>query len=214
MHLTSIDIFFAVVIYTLFIFMCRGTSTDNKMSPFRESYSKLYELRSLAPNVPMIALTPTATKLTRDTILSLLNMESAVEIKESPNKLNVAYVVHNMDKDTELEFYFDWLTDELKESQEKTERTIVYCQTIKQCGILYATIKALLGEYIFTGNESNNVVVEMLHSCTPAANKQNILESFQSENGTIRLLIATIAFGMGVDCRGVHRVIHFGPSKM
>ena len=53
----------------------------------------------------------------------------------------------------------------------------------------------------------------MLHSCTPEANKHNILESFQSDNGTVRLLIATIAFGMGVDCRGVHRVIHSGPSK-
>lgn len=51
------------------------------MAAFRECYSKLYELRSLAPNVPMVALTATATKLTGDTILSLLNMENVVEIK-------------------------------------------------------------------------------------------------------------------------------------
>ena len=93
------------------------------MAAFRECYSKLYELRSLAPNVPMVALTASATKLTRDTILSLLNMANVVEIKESPNKLNVAYVVQYMDKDTELEFYFSWLTDELKRSQEKTEQS-------------------------------------------------------------------------------------------
>ena len=36
------------------------------------------------------------------------------------------------------------------------------------------------------------------------ANKEKILLSFQSINGTIRLLIATIVFGMGVDCKGVH----------
>ena len=35
-------------------------------------------------------------------------------------------------------------------------------------------------------------------------NKEKILLSFQSINGTIRLLIATIVFGMGVDCKGVH----------
>ena len=140
-------------------------------------------------------------------------MENTVEIRESPNKLNVAYVVQYMDKDTELEFYFGWLTDELKQNQEKTERTIIYCQTIRQCGILYATIKALLRTYMNIGDDSKNVLVEMLHSCTPVANKQNILKSFQSHNGTIRLLIATIAFGMGIDCQGVHRVIHFGPSK-
>ena len=63
---------------------------------------------------------------------------------------------------------------------------------------------------MYAGN-NENVLVEMLHSCTPAAN--NILPSFQLENGTIRLLIATTAFGMGVDCKGVHRIVHFGPSK-
>ena len=31
--------------------------------------------------------------------------------------------------------------------------------------------------------------------------------------GTIQLLIGTIAFGMGVNCKGVHRVIHYGPAK-
>ena len=66
---------------------------------------------------------------------------------------------------------------------------------------------------MFAGNDSKHVLVEMLHSCTPKANKHNILESFPSDNGTIRLLIATLAFGIGVDCRVVHRVIHFGPSK-
>lgn len=66
---------------------------------------------------------------------------------------------------------------------------------------------------MFIGNDLNHVLVEMLHSCTPEANKHNILESFQSDHGTICLLIAMEAFGMGVDCEGVHRVIHFGHSK-
>ena len=100
--------------------------------------------------------------------------------------------------------------DELKQSREKTERTIIYCQTVRQCSFLYATLKAPLGEYMFIGNDSKHVLVEMLHSCTPKANEHNILESFPSDNGTIRLLhvITTIAFGIGIDCRGLHRVIH------
>ena len=53
----------------------------------------------------------------------------------------------------------------------------------------------------------------MLHSCSPEANENFILESFQQEHGAVRLLIATIAFGMGVDCKGVKRIIHYGPSK-
>ena len=68
---------------------------------------------------------------------------------------------------------------------------------------------------IFSGSDEDpsNALVEMLHSCTPPANKEKILLSFQTITGTIRLLIATIAFGTGVDWKGVHRVIHCGPAK-
>ena len=180
------------------------------MAAFRECYAHLHELRSLAPNVPMIALTATATKLTRETILNVLLMENPFEIKESPNKVNVTFTVECMDRDTELEFYFGWLVEELITKKSSCDRTIIYCQTIKQCGVVYGTMKGMLGKHMYAGS---NVLVEMLHSCTPAANKQNILHSFQSETGTIRLLIATIAFGMGVDCKGVHRIVHYGPSK-
>ena len=84
---------------SVFLLMCRRTSQDNKMAAFCKSYSNLYELRSLAPNVPVVALTVTASKQTRDTVFNLLNMKNAVEIKESPNKLTVAYVVQYMDKE-------------------------------------------------------------------------------------------------------------------
>ena len=163
----------------------------------------------------MIAPTATATKLTKDTILSVLLMENPYEMKESPNKSNVTYSVEYMPKDSDHELYFGWLVDELIKIQSLCERTIIYCQTIKQCGIIYATIKGMLGKhmYVIDANDSKYVLVEMLHSCTPAANKQQILHSFQTEHGKIRVLIATIAFGMGVDCKGVHRIVHYGPSK-
>ena len=56
-------------------------------------------------------------------------------------------------------------------------------------------------------------VLEILHSCTPENDKEAVLESFRREDGPILVLIATIAFGMGVNCKGVHRTILFGPSK-
>ena len=110
-----------------------GTSQDNKMAAFRESYGKLFELRSLVSDIPLIALTATATHLTKDTIVSILHMEHFVEIKKSPNKTNLRYVVHCMDKKA----------DTLRRERQNSVRTIVYSQTIKQCSIIYATIKGL-----------------------------------------------------------------------
>ena len=43
------------VMQSIFLLMCRGRSQYNKMALFHEFYSKLYELRSLAPNVPVVA---------------------------------------------------------------------------------------------------------------------------------------------------------------
>ena len=182
------------------------------MAAFRESYGKLFELRSLASDIPVIALTATATHLTRDTIVSILHMEHFVEIKESPNKTNLRYVVHCMDKKAEHEENFVWLADTLRRERQNSVRTIVYCQTIKQCSIIYATIKGLLGNENMI-NDNGSPLVEMLHSCTPEANKNSIFEAFQQEHGAVRLLVATIAFGMGVDCKGVKTIIHYGPSK-
>ena len=61
--------------------------------------------------------------------------------------------------------------------------------------------------------DSTGPLLEMLHSCTPLSNKQRILHSFTDENGNVCVLIATIAFGMGIDCKAVRQIIHFDPSK-
>ena len=140
-------------------------SEDNKTKAFRECYGHLHELRSLAPNGKMIALTATATKLTKETILNILLMEKPFEVQESPNKPNVTYTVKCMQKDADHELYFEWLVKELKLKGTSCDRTIIYCQTIKQ-GVLGKDI------YHGTDNDPTNVLVEMLHSCTPSANKE------------------------------------------
>ena len=79
------------------------------MAAFRKCYGHLHELRSLAPNAKMIALTATVTKLTKDTILNILLMEKPFEIQESPNKPNVTYNVKCIQKDKDHEMYFEFL---------------------------------------------------------------------------------------------------------
>lgn len=194
----------------------RGISTTSKCATFRETYSRLHELRTLIPSANFMALTATATEDTKACITDVLLMDNAVEVSSSPNKQNIAYAVKYISKDTKPADCFRWISDRIKENGISSERVLIYCQTIKQCSIIYATIKGLLGDHFFAEQSNKNprhVLLDMLHSCTPKSNKDSILRSFQELTGCVRVLVATIAFGMGVDCKGVHTTIHFGPPK-
>ena len=71
-----------------------------------------------------------------------------------------------------------------------------------------------LGSSMYDGKvDPRNRIVEMLHSGSLESVKNHVLHQFGDSNTCLRLLIATIAYGMGVNCKGVRRVIHFGPSK-
>eukprot|EP00112_Aurelia_sp_Birch-Aquarium-sp1_P022494 Seg6359.2 transcript_id=Seg6359.2/GoldUCD/mRNA.D3Y31 product="ATP-dependent DNA helicase RecQ" protein_id=Seg6359.2/GoldUCD/D3Y31 len=51
----------------------------------------------------------------------------------------------------------------------------------------------------------------MFHAATENVVKSHIIESMTKDDGTVRVLIATTAFGMGVDCKNLHLIVHFGP---
>ncbi|CAB3976789.1 mediator of RNA polymerase II transcription subunit 34-like [Paramuricea clavata] len=190
-----------------------GKSSSNRHAAFRECFIKLGELRSLVPTT-FVVLTATATEKTKQEIFEVLLMADPYVITESPNKLNITYYVSYINKYDQLNELFKWLTDELLERGVDCTRTIIYCQTITQCSTLYAVLRESLGERnVLDQNNKCMVLIEMLHSCTPEANKREILSSFQKVDGSIRVLVATISFGMGVDSKGVTNVVHFGPSK-
>ena len=67
--------------------------------------------------------------------------------------------------------------------------------------------------YINAIMEARNAMVEMFHSGTSESSKQHILNSVSLPGGHVRVLICTIAFGMGIDIKEARKVIHFGPSQ-
>ena len=71
-----------------------------------------------------------------------------------------------------------------------------------------------MGNKLFQERKSpRNRIVEMYHAGTPETVKDHILQNMAKNDGHLRVLISTIAFGMGVNCRHVRRIVHFGPSK-
>ena len=142
----------------------------------------------------MLALTAIATKSTLNTIVDVLAMENPCFVSESPDKRNMVYIVECMSKDSNFEQYFKWLADDVVKHGKATERTVIYCQTIKQCSKIYNSLKSMLGNNLYIGQlcDKRNVILEILHSCTPAANKGSILSSFTDTCGGISISVATI----------------------
>ena len=62
-------------------------------------------------------------------------------------------------------------------------------------------------------NLSKFRLVDLFTSCTELGVKNQILESFTSSNATLRVVIATIAFGLGVHCPDIRQIIHLGPPE-
>ena len=96
------------------------------------------------------------------------------------------------------------------------DRVIVYCRTYDSCSMIYLYIKSCLGKEITEPVGSLDLarfrLVDMFSACTTAAVKDSILNSFCSAQGTLRVVIATVAFGLGLNCPNVRRIVHWGPA--
>ena len=81
------------------------------------------------------------------------------------------------------------------------------------CADLYAFFLSCLGDESYYPPDalkiSDNRLFGMYHANTPSHNKEVILSSMQRADGTVRIVFATVALGMGVNLVGVNRVIHY-----
>lgn len=160
-----------------------------------------------------MALTATASMSTRK-VIRLLGMKKPVTNVRSPEKPNIFYAV--CEKEEEVGIQLSYLMDELREKRGHTDKTIVFCRTYKDCTDLYLTfkreLKSEITEPIGYPDVSPFRLVDMFHACNSSSTKSAILTSFLSQS-RLRILVATVAFGMGVDCPNVRRIIHWGPPS-
>lgn len=195
----------------------RGLPGAKNKVPFQKWYGCLGEIRSLIPSgCQILVLTATASKTTKQQIFHTLHLsdKDIKMIEESPDRTNLFYATLYLDKNDSIELSFASLINEVKNFKVQTERTLIYCQTRKQCSVLFRVFEVYLGKHLYHGDTSpRNRIVEMYHAGTPASVKDHISKSMALDDGHLRVLICTVAFGMGVNCKKVRRVVHFGPSK-
>jgi len=161
------------------------------------------EIRSLLPaDVKVLAMTATATKTLCMKVAEVIGLVDPLVITVSPCKPNLIYAVANF---TSLAETFTPLLLELTKQRTSFPRTIIYCRTHEHCSKLYRFFKSgLKGGFTEPPNSPTTIselrLVEMFTSCVDEEVKSQIIISFTSDGYPLRLVIATVAFGMGLDC--------------
>lgn len=158
---------------------------------FRPDYRNLKSLRQQFKGVPMIALTATATKRVQDDILNQLELKKAKVFLSSFNRPNLFYEVRPK-KDA-----FQSLKKVLEEYQGKA--CIVYCLSRKST------------EEIAEKLNQHGIRALPYHAGLTPGQRQANQESFIRDE--VSVMVATIAFGMGIDKPDVRLVVHFDLPK-
>ena len=154
---------------------------------FRPAYLEISKVRELLPGVPVLALTATATPLVVEDIQRQLSFVRQNVFRMSFDRKNLVYVVRNtenMDKE---------MTNILKAT---TGSAIVYCQSRATTVDVAATL--------------TNEDISATHYHAGLAHEQRVLRQREWTQGKTRVMVATNAFGMGIDKADVRVVIHYG----
>ena len=183
---------------------------------FRTEFSRIAEIRSLIPHhVHMMALTATAVVSTRRKIIGSLNMKKVHIVSRNPRKENITYLVK--EKPTDIADILSPIVDDILENNRNAERTIIFCQNFEDCADMYHFFKSKLRRKLYYPTTAPPLskfrLVYMFTSITEESVKRNILTNFTDPTGLCRVVVGTIAFGMGLDSPNVRKVIHWGPSS-
>jgi ATP-dependent DNA helicase RecQ len=162
---------------------------------FRPEYMQLGVLTNRFSNVPRIALTATAGEATRKDIIKTLALESSKTYISSFDRPNIQYTVA---KKTKKEENFDALLNFIN-TNHKNDSGIVYCLSRKNTELTAKELK----------KQGYNAYP--YHAGLPQKHKDKVLEKFIKEERII--VVATIAFGMGIDKPNVRFVAHMDLPK-
>lgn len=159
---------------------------------FRPEYRNIRPTINKIGNAPVIALTATATDKVRTDIKKSLGIIDAAEFKSSFNRPNLYYEVRQKGKDIDRQII-------MFIKQHAGKSGIVYCLSRKKVEELAAVLQA------------NDIKAAAYHAGLDSVTRSQTQDDFLMER--IDVIVATIAFGMGIDKPDVRFVIHYDIPK-
>jgi ATP-dependent DNA helicase RecQ len=158
---------------------------------FRPEYVQLGQLRGLFPGVPIIACTATADPETRDDVRARLGLSSAAVYVTGFDRPNIRYTV--VEKREPLHQLQQFLTAHAGEAG------IVYCLSRKRTEEVAEKLRA------------HGVSAAAYHAGLPAEERRRVQDAFAADD--VLVVVATVAFGMGIDKSNVRFVVHYDLPK-
>jgi ATP-dependent DNA helicase RecQ len=152
---------------------------------FRPAYLKISKLKEYFPTIPFLALTASATKRVQDDIITQLQLKNPAIFTKSFERENLAYMVFNVEDKLRL-------MEQILNKNPKP--SIIYVTNRKACS---ETVKQL---------ESLGFSATYYHGGLSSKEKDNHMKLWMDEK--VQTMVATNAFGMGIDKANVKTVIH------
>ena len=159
---------------------------------FRPEYRRIRPIMNEIGRAPIIALTATATTKVRDDIKKNLGIQDAPDFKSSFNRPNLYYEVRSKTKDVDKD-----IIKFIKANPGKSG--IIYCLSRKKVEELAEIL------------QTNEISAKAYHAGMDSAMRSQTQDDFIMEK--IDVIVATIAFGMGIDKPDVRYVIHYDIPK-
>lgn len=157
---------------------------------FRPDYTTLGTLRSSYPNVPFMALTATANQKVKMDVKINLRMQDCLEFAMSFNRRNLEYEVVPKTKRIEQDIV-DLITKRFR-----NKSGIIYCTSKKKCEEVADSLK-----------RKHNLSVCFYHAGMDKEDRTSVQNAWAKNE--ILIIVATVAFGMGIDKADVRFVIHY-----
>lgn len=158
---------------------------------FRPEYRNIKNLRSDFPSLPIVALTATATEKVKTDICTQLQLKDPKVFISSFNRANLSYTI--IPKNNSFETLLNLIQNKSEQS------TIIYCFSRKGTEKLAKQLK------------KNNLQAAAYHAGLKSETRTKIQENFIKDK--TQIIVATIAFGMGINKPDVRLIVHYDLPK-